>query len=626
MTSSGCCASSSRSSRDERVELGVAELGIVEDEVALGVVVDQLAQRRGAIDDLLRGGRGHAASRLTLGADRELRRRGLVVHAVAELPCEQHRPLGLTRTVAGEAARGRDQRLLPQPDRVATSTRQLAPHVEQRLPQRRRDARRSGRASGPRPRRPSRRRRGSGSSAIASSKSTLSTSTCTTFGPAASATRRSPGTADVHAGEAARRGQRGRQEVGGEFAIERRCRAAPLHERGLVEEQHERAARAGGRRSSARVRRPSSRARRVPSANARDGATPASASARPSVNGPVTCALTCFGARGSASIASTNATTPAWASTRSSTSTDARGSRSPLIRIAPSSATSTPATPCIHCASIPSRALRCGSCGAAGSSGRHRRTRAAAASASRCGRLPTPVAIPAASTVEGMKFVVYGRPLDEPESRCRTSSCGARGSAGRCLPLAAGDALADALADWSHAPAVVATRVVVVRVGGRVCVALLAPRPWGLTCCASSRRAPSCVSVSSIPSTSALSATLAVASTIVAAAFALSAPVAQACGNALAYGDETRFPLRIPTPLLLGPVPLAVLARRRGHRGRPAAHRRRQIVARRDRARRRVRRRRVPRPFAARAVAALARAGARRRRRRRPADPARTRR
>ncbi len=74
--------------------------------------------------------------------------------------------------------------------------------------------------------------------------------------------------------------------------------------------------------------------------------------------------------------------------------------------------------------------------------------------------------------------------------------------------------------------------------------------------------APSAVVVSiiSIPSTSALSATLAVASTIVAAAFALSAPVAQACGNALAYGDETRFPLRVPTPLLLGPVPLAVLA------------------------------------------------------------------
>ena len=56
-----------------------------------------------------------------------------------------------------------------------------------------------------------------------------------------------------------------------------------------------------------------------------------------------------------------------------------------------------------------------------------------------------------------------------------------------------------------------------------------------------------------------LSAALAITSTVVAAAFALSAPVAQAAGNALAYGDETRFPLRIPAPLLLGPVPVAVL-------------------------------------------------------------------
>jgi hypothetical protein len=44
----------------ERVELRVTELGIVEDEVTLGVVIDQVAERLGAIDDLLRCGRGHA--------------------------------------------------------------------------------------------------------------------------------------------------------------------------------------------------------------------------------------------------------------------------------------------------------------------------------------------------------------------------------------------------------------------------------------------------------------------------------------------------------------------------------------------------------------------------------------
>ena len=44
----------------------------------------------------------------------------------------------------------------------------------------------------------------------------------------------------------------------------------------------------------------------------------------------------------------------------------------------------------------------------------------------------------------------------------------------------------------------------------------------------------------------------------VAATLALSAPVAQAAGNAIAYGDEIRFPLRTPLSLFLGPLPLAV--------------------------------------------------------------------
>ena len=53
-------------------------------------------------------------------------------------------------------------------------------------------------------------------------------------------------------------------------------------------------------------------------------------------------------------------------------------------------------------------------------------------------------------------------------------------------------------------------------------------------------------------------AILAVSTSVVAGFFVLSAPVSNATGNALAYGDEQRFLLRIPTPLLLGPVPLAV--------------------------------------------------------------------
>jgi hypothetical protein len=55
-------------------------------------------------------------------------------------------------------------------------------------------------------------------------------------------------------------------------------------------------------------------------------------------------------------------------------------------------------------------------------------------------------------------------------------------------------------------------------------------------------------------------AVVAVASSLVTAAFACSAPVARAAANSEAYGDELRFPLRIPPSLFLGPVPFAIAA------------------------------------------------------------------
>jgi hypothetical protein len=125
------------------------------------------------------------------------------------------------------------------------------------------------------------------------------------------------------------------------------------------------------------------------------------------------------------------------------------------------------------------------------------------------------------------------------------------------LPVSAGTALSDALSGWSSAPARVAA-VLLWTAWTVGLVALLAPRPWGLTVVRVVAPAAVVVSVLSVRSTGAGIAALAVSTTIVAAAFALSAPVAQAAGNALAYGDEIRFPLRIPLSLFLGPVPLAV--------------------------------------------------------------------
>jgi hypothetical protein len=126
------------------------------------------------------------------------------------------------------------------------------------------------------------------------------------------------------------------------------------------------------------------------------------------------------------------------------------------------------------------------------------------------------------------------------------------------LPISVGNALADALRPWSSAPASVAAALLWVAWALGL-VALFAPRPWGLTALRVVAPAAVVVAVATAPSTSGTSAFLAISSTILAVAFALAPPVALAAGNALAYGDELRFPLRIPTPLLLAPVPVALI-------------------------------------------------------------------
>jgi len=126
------------------------------------------------------------------------------------------------------------------------------------------------------------------------------------------------------------------------------------------------------------------------------------------------------------------------------------------------------------------------------------------------------------------------------------------------LPVSAGVALTDALDGWATGPARVAG-VLLWAAWAVGLVALLAPRPWGLTALRVIAPASVFVALWSITGASGGAAALAVTTCIVATAFALSAEVAQATGNSLAYGDETRFPLRIPPALFLAPVPLAVL-------------------------------------------------------------------
>lgn len=125
------------------------------------------------------------------------------------------------------------------------------------------------------------------------------------------------------------------------------------------------------------------------------------------------------------------------------------------------------------------------------------------------------------------------------------------------LVVTVGSAMADALASWSDAARTVATVLAGVAWAGGL-LALFAPRPWGLTLLRVVAPCAVAIAILSATSTSGGFAVLAITTSIVAAFFVLSAAVSNATGNALAYGDEQRFLLRIPTPLLLAPVPLAI--------------------------------------------------------------------
>jgi hypothetical protein len=125
------------------------------------------------------------------------------------------------------------------------------------------------------------------------------------------------------------------------------------------------------------------------------------------------------------------------------------------------------------------------------------------------------------------------------------------------LPVTTGAAFADAIEGWSTGPSRLAA-VFLWAIWAAGLFALFAPRPWGLTLLRVVAPCGFACGALSLASTSVASATLALASSGAAAILALSAPTASATANAHAYGDEQRFVLRIPMPLLLGPIPVAV--------------------------------------------------------------------
>jgi hypothetical protein len=127
------------------------------------------------------------------------------------------------------------------------------------------------------------------------------------------------------------------------------------------------------------------------------------------------------------------------------------------------------------------------------------------------------------------------------------------------LPITAGTAVTDALGGWSTAPQAVAA-VLLWSAWAAGVIAVLAPRPWGLT---TLRTAAPCFAVVTIATAfgeraSAVTAALAVGATMVGWALAATPEVGRVCADGVAYGDERRFPLKVPPALFLGPLPAAV--------------------------------------------------------------------
>jgi hypothetical protein len=128
------------------------------------------------------------------------------------------------------------------------------------------------------------------------------------------------------------------------------------------------------------------------------------------------------------------------------------------------------------------------------------------------------------------------------------------------LPVTAGPAAEASLASWADGPRV-AGAVLLWGAWAFGLLATLAPRPIMLT--ALRVFAPAfvigAVLVALDGDASTVAIVGAIAATLVCAVLASGHDIASAAANAIAYGDEQRYPLRVPPALFLGPLPGARL-------------------------------------------------------------------
>ena len=128
------------------------------------------------------------------------------------------------------------------------------------------------------------------------------------------------------------------------------------------------------------------------------------------------------------------------------------------------------------------------------------------------------------------------------------------------LPLTAGPAASAAIDSWADAPRVAAAALLWLAWAAGL-LATLAPRPPTLT--ALRVIAPAFVIAAILAAIDGSGSTIAIvgalAATFVCAVLASGHDIASAAANSIAYGDEQRFPLRVPPALFLGPLPIARL-------------------------------------------------------------------
>ncbi len=126
------------------------------------------------------------------------------------------------------------------------------------------------------------------------------------------------------------------------------------------------------------------------------------------------------------------------------------------------------------------------------------------------------------------------------------------------LPLTAGPAASAAIVDWSSAPRVVAA-VLLWAAWTAGLVGTVVPRTQTVTAlrAVSPVFAVLAIVVAVTGGASSGDAVLAIAATAAAAIGVAAPPSGVAAVNAAAYGDERRFPLRVPPALFAGPLPLA---------------------------------------------------------------------